>query len=394
MTTNNKDYSVNFYSSNKEDEVRKLHSNQDIAFVHDIFADCLSELFDIENPSLKSDSMSYRSEKEKYLRMWEAKGSFDDQGSWVYYPWLKTLVHFPNEPEYLKLRASRNRNLITTEEQRVFQSKKVAIAGLSVGSNVLNTLVLISGPRYLKIADHDTISVPNLNRIMAPAHAVGLNKAVFFARRTLEVDPFIKIEVHQEGLDKKNLETFLTNPKVDLFIEEMDNAFLKIESRKIARRAGIPVIMAADNGDGVLVDIERFDIEDDRPLFHGRLDKVIDLNAIKEDLTFPEKMVIIANIVNLEEASSRAQDSLGEVGKTLNTWPQLGTAALMAGVTLSFIARRLLLGLPIASGRYGIQMEDYFVPNFNSKEETEKRKKHTEKVIRDFEALQKQLRGG
>lgn len=383
--------SPQFYHSHSDPALKRLREEGGICFENDIFQESISELFDIEHPDLKPEHPDYSARKSSFLDELGKKGELNDQGVWVYYPWSKTLVHFPEEEVYLRLRSSRNRNLITEDERKVFQAKTVAIAGLSVGSNILNTLVLISGPRHIKIADQDTISVPNLNRIMANAASVGLNKAEYFARKALEVDPFLKIEVFSQGLTAATLEDFLVSPKVDLLIEEMDNAYLKVEIRKIAKANGVPVIMAADNGDGVLVDIERFDEEPDRPLFHGRLEQVVDVNSLSENLSFPQKMVIIASIVNLAEATPRAQESLGEVGKTLNTWPQLGTAALMAGVVLTFVARRILLGLPVASGRYSLGLEEYFVPDYNSSEQQQIRKQQTDAVMDGFNRLLNQL---
>ena len=370
--------------------LERLRAERPIVTENDIFEHCLDELFEIENPSLKPDSPGFAEEREKFFATWVDKGSFDQQGVWVYYPWSQSLVHFPSEEVYIKLRTSRNRNLITTEEQAIFQSKTVGIAGMSVGSNILNTLVLIGGPRHIKISDMDVISVPNLNRLMAPAQAVNLNKAVYFARRSLEVDPFLTIDVYPNGLNPEDFTDWFQEPKLDLYIEEMDNPYLKIESRKEARRLGIPVIMAADNGDGALIDVERFDIEPDRPLFHGRLEKY-DLGNITPNMPFPMKLAIIADIVHLDEATPRAQDSLGQVGTVLNTWPQLGTAALIAGVTMSFVGRRILLGESMPSGRYSLELEDSLVPETQTNEYREWRKLHTKQVMESFEAFKAQF---
>ena len=372
--------------------LEKLRVERPVTLENDIYEHCLEELFEIENPSLKPGHPGFVDAKEKFFQVLRDKGPFSEQGVWVYYPWSQSLVHFPSEDIYVKLRTSRNRNLITADEQKIFQSKTVGIAGMSVGSNVLNTLVLNGGPRHIKISDMDVISVPNLNRLMAPARAVNMNKAIYFAQRSLEIDPFLKIDVYSNGLNTGDFKGWFEEPRLDLFIEEMDNPYLKIESRKEARRLGIPVIMAADNGDGVLIDVERFDLEPDRPLFHGRLDKY-DLDSITPNIPFPKKLAIIADMVHLEEATPRAQDSLEQVGKELNTWPQLGTAALIAGVTMSFVARRVLLGDSMLSGRYSLDLESSLVPETQSPGYKRWRAQHTKEVMENFEQLKQHLEG-
>jgi molybdopterin/thiamine biosynthesis adenylyltransferase len=381
---------LEFFSSKHDPRLQTLLNKQALIDIKDIFKDCLEELFEIEHPEVKPADPIFEQTKENYLLQWQNKGNFDDQGVWVYYPWSKIVIHLPDEDTFIKLRTSRNRNLITTDEQKVFQSKCVGVAGMSVGSNILNTLVLIGGPRYLKIADMDIISVPNLNRLMAPTAAVGMNKAVYFARRSLEVDPFLKIDVFSKGLNPSDFKAFFEKPRLDLFIEEVDNPYLKIVSRKYARNLGIPVVMAADNGDGALIDIERFDQEPKRPLFHGRLDKY-DLNDILPEIPFPKKLAMIADMVHLEEATPRAQDSLEQVGKTLNTWPQLGTAALTAGVALTFAARRILLGEPMPSGRYKVAYEDDLVSSHQTLNARLSRWYHTKKVMKRFNTLKRKL---
>ncbi len=379
------------YDNYNSPDLQKLLSSEKVVTKTDLFSHCLDELFEIEYPWLKPGDSVFAHTRERFLLNWKTMGPLEEQGNWVYYPWSQQLIHYPPENIYKRLRTARNRNLITEEEQEIIRDKCIGIAGMSVGSNILNTLVLSGGVRHLKIADMDTISVPNLNRIMAPASAVGLNKAVYFARKSFEVDPYLEIDVFDKGLSVDLLDTYFKEPKLDLFIEEMDQPYLKIESRKLAKKLRVPVIMAADNGDGALIDVERFDLEPDRPLFHGRFEGILDLDKVTEKLTFSERLTIIANMVHLEEATPRAQNSLEEVGTVLNTWPQLGTAAVTCGVALTFIARRILLGLPMPSGRYHLTLEETLVPGYLSKEQKRVRRQHTKRTMTNFNSFQKYI---
>lgn len=384
------DHRIQFFHELNDQELKKIRKNKNVVFEVDAYTQCLSEYFDTLHPWLKPGNLVYDATYQDFLIEFKKI----DKPVYVYYPWSKTLLKVPNETIFTALRTSRNRNLITSEEQAVLRTKVVGIAGMSVGSSILNTLVLTGTTKHVKIADFDVISVPNLNRLTAPVSAVGMNKAIFFTRRSLEVDPYMIVESFSDGLTQDNFDQFFSKPQIDLYVEEMDNPYLKIASRKIARKLKIPVIMAADNGDGVLIDVERFDLDPNYPMFHGALDSIIDLETISPQLTFAQKLTIIANMVHLDEATPRAQNSLEEVGTVLNTWPQLGTAALLAGVALTYVARRILLGEPMPSGRYHITLEDQLVPGYTSHKQKKTRKNHTDKVMKGFRAFQKFIEEG
>jgi tRNA A37 threonylcarbamoyladenosine dehydratase len=91
------------------------------------------------------------------------------------------------------------------------------------------------------------------------------------AREIAEIDPFLKVECFPEGLRGDSYDPFLVEGgKLDLLIEECDSIDVKIRVRQEARRHHIPVLM--DTSDRGLLDIERFDLEPERPIFHGLID--------------------------------------------------------------------------------------------------------------------------
>lgn len=356
----------------------------------DLFEHCLEELFEVEHPWLKSGDPIYAETYRRYHQDWEKRGALHEQGIWAYYPWSKTLVHLPEKSVFRKLRTCRNRNLVTEAEQEQLLQKNIGIAGMSVGSNILNVMAMSGVGGTYRIADFDEISVPNLNRLMAPLTAVTMHKGVYYGRRTLELDPFTDVKVFEEGLREQDFEEFFLEPKLDLFVEEVDTPTIKLSSRIFARKHGIPVIMAADNGDGVFVDVERFDLEPDLMPFHGRASQKL-LDTIREGMTFSERLVMIAEIAGLSEATPRMQDSIQEVGTFLNTWPQLGTAAVTAGTAMTFVAKRILLGLPMPTGRYYVAQEDAFIANHNSPSQVEARNSHTKTTMTAFNNFQRFL---
>ena len=108
--------------------------------------------------------------------------------------------------------------------------------------------------------------------------------------------------------------------------------------------------------DRCLVDIERFDLEPDRPILHGIIDEA-DIRAVGSLKTFEEKLALMSKIVDVNKVSERMRLSLPEIGRSLRTWPQLSSDVTYgAGVTTTII-RRILLGEQVDSGRHYFDIE-------------------------------------
>jgi hypothetical protein len=334
----------------------------------------VSELFFIDNPGINKNQFEAE-HLDSYIQQ------FPDPGVWVYYPWRSVVVHVPNEETYQRIRTARNRNLILPDEQNQYRNTVVGIAGLSVGSTALATLVATGGPKRLKLADPDMVEISNLNRMRATLLDIGQNKATVAARTSWEVDPFLNLETWDQGVARESLEKFILEPKLDIFVDEMDAIDLKFMCRDLCKKNKIPVVMATDNGDGIILDVERFDIEPDRKIFHGRVH--IDLEEMR-DMT-REKFVAMANdIIDPTLFTIRQQQSIMEIGKTLSGVAQLGSAAVLAGAAVSFAVRRLATGQAMPSGRYTMSCEAAFIPEYESTDGQTERAIHTKKFIDAF----------
>lgn len=324
------------------------------ARIIDKFADATQELFIIERSELKH---SFSRETPAFQNFLHER---EQQALWVYYPWNNTAIRIYPEQEYCKIRTARNRNIITKEEQERYRNTSVGIAGLSVGSAVLSALTMTGGPRCLKIADFDTLELSNLNRIKATLLDLGAKKTDIAAKNTWEIDPFANISLFETGLNEQNLEEFLRgNPKLDVFIDEMDNISMKIRVRRSCRTHRIPVIMVTDNGNGVILDIERFDAEPERPLLHGIMEDM-DPETI-EHLDFQNWTKVANKIVGSESLSERMLQSIQAIGTSLSGIPQLGTSASVGGAVAAFSVRAIANNLPMPSGRYHINFETLFL---------------------------------
>lgn len=349
--------------------------------VVDALEDQFTELYAVRHPASVINGFT-KSDVAAFIEEHMESRDPEVYGVWAWYPWISTLIHFLPEALHTELRTSRNRNLITKAEQDRFYASYIGVAGLSVGNSVVASLVHTGGAKFLRIADADKVSGSNINRVRVGFDMVGMSKSVLVAREAYLVNPYSDISVYEEGITERNIKRFLTHPKpLDIVIDEMDTLYLKIQLRVHARKYGIPVIMAADNGDGIVVDIERYDIHRELPLMHGQVPES-ELMNITPNTDRVTAAKIISRWVQPENISGRMKDSLLELGKTLYTWPQLGNAAFMAGAVLSYVARKIIVGDPMIEGKVVITPDAYFVPGFTARSAVQERKRKTNAFVK------------
>lgn len=310
----------------------------------------LEELFDIECPAKKDNKT--RVEVNEFITS-KVGSSQKNYGVWVFFPWSGYLVHFPNKVDLRSLRTSRNRNLVTTAEQSKLYQARILVLGLSVGSNVAEALVSQGIGGVIGLIDLDVLEPTNLNRIRMPYHEIGQHKVDALAKRISEIDPFIEQIHFREGVGESNYQQIIDSVKPDIIVDEMDDLKMKILIRESALKQKIPVIMATDDGDDVLLDIERFDKED-RDIFHGILPKSL-VTMIKNDQIKDRNelgKIIGQYFVGFENIPKRMMESLQEVGLTLPSWPQLGGAAALAGIMVAYAAKGIILETDVESNRF------------------------------------------
>ncbi|MBW8806984.1 MAG: ThiF family adenylyltransferase [Catenulisporales bacterium] len=284
-----------------------------------------------------------------------------DYGAWAWYPWSGRLVHVLPREEFRLVRTDRNRGKIDRPEQRRLLTKRVGVIGLSVGNSAAITLAQEGVAGAFKLADFDTLSVSNLNRLRAGVHQIGVNKAVLAARQMFEIDPYLDIEIFRTGLSEENMREFFLggHGPVDLLVEECDTPWVKLAAREAARDLGVPVVM--DANDRGLLDVERFDHEPHRPPLHGLLGALSAADC--RDLTFEEKVRLVVAMVDASRISPALAASIPEIGRTLSSWPQLASGVALGGALVTEAARRILLGGPCPSGRFYVDLEELIAPD-------------------------------
>ncbi|MFM9004574.1 MAG: ThiF family adenylyltransferase, partial [Flavobacteriales bacterium] len=225
----------------------------------------------------------------------------EKNGSWVFYPWRNTLVHCLSKDKFVRVRTTRNQHKITQDEQDRLSAARIGVVGLSVGQSVAISLVMERICGSLRVADFDTLDLSNLNRIRSSMIHQGELKTTIVAREIAEIDPFLEVTCYDSGVTEENMHEFLNG--LDLVVDECDNLEMKIMLRKACRERGIPVIM--DTSDSLMLDVERFDLEPQRPIFHGLIDESMPI-----DWSSPQQsMQVLTQIIEPEKASLRAQQS-------------------------------------------------------------------------------------
>ncbi|WP_010539674.1 Rv1355c family protein [Dietzia alimentaria] len=280
--------------------------------------------------------------------------SFDtdwDDTRWVYYPWRSQLIRLLAPAGFHRLRLDRNRHKITSDEQVRARALNIGVVGLSVGHAVAHTLALEGLCGRLRLADFDRMELSNLNRVPATVLDIGVNKAVVAARRIAELDPYLEIEVEPDGITEKNLDSFLDG--LDLVAEECDSFDTKVLIRDRARAKGIPVLM--ETSDGGVLDVERFDLEPTRPLFHGRVGE-LDRDSLAT-LTTEQKVPLALEILDGSQITDRMAASALELGRSLTTWPQTGGDVALGGASVAAAVRRMVRGQSLSSGRIRVDLD-------------------------------------
>ena len=154
-----------------------------------------------------------------------------------------------NKQGYFSEAFSRNIGLLTEEEQKKLSDVKVAIPGMGgVGGLHLITLIR-TGIGKFNIADFDVYEPVNVNRQFgATVPAFGRSKVDVMREQALSINPYLELNLFQEGINQANLEHFLDG--VDIVIDSLD--FFEFDVRRLlfkkAADKGIYVITAGPLG--------------------------------------------------------------------------------------------------------------------------------------------------
>jgi len=307
-------------------------------------------------------------------------------GSWVYFPWKRQLVHVLAQSDFEALRTIRNRDLITADEQQLLLDFKAVCFGMSVGSAGALGLAISGISREIKLVDGAVISGSNLNRILTGVSSVGKSKATVIGQQIYEMNPYSSVE-YVDKVTAENIANIFDSPwPVHVAIDEIDDIEMKVRIRHEARLRKIPVLMASELGDTVILDVERFDLEPNRPLFHGAVPGIENL-LDKPVENYREWTKHATSILDPANMSIKMQQSLLKIGTTIVTHPQLGSTVMMTGGLLATAVKALATGQPLNSGRYTISLEHILLADHQTRQYRREHKKHTQMLKRAVNSM-------
>ncbi len=332
--------------------VERLFDSNQVIDVIDPVREIAEDLFEYTYPQEKDDLTL----REEFVDDIVGKGV--GYGEWFYFSWSQSLVRYAHQDVHRALRTSRNRDLITQEEQSKLYEGVAAVFGLSVGGSVVRQLALGGVAGTLITADMDVISPANTNRLEATQLDLGQKKIDVLAKYISVLDPYIVQILLRDGVDSKNIKEVMSDARPDFMVDAVDALPIKALIRATGKEYGVPVLMATDIGDRSLLDIEMYGKEEVTP-FNGRLSEENYQKLLSGTATEDETKGFMFDLVGVENASERMLNSVMAVfSGELPGLPQLGATATIGGVAIERIAREILLGNEVTSGRSYIDTDD------------------------------------
>ena len=143
---------------------------------------------------------------------------------------------------------SRTRLLLGREAMEKLKNARVAVFGLGgVGGYVVEALAR-SGIGALDLIDHDTVSLTNINRQLLATHStVGKSKSQAAADRVLDIDPTIRVHVHETFYLPETADRF-DFTQYDYVVDAIDTVTGKLMLATAAQAAGTPIISSMGTG--------------------------------------------------------------------------------------------------------------------------------------------------
>lgn len=144
-------------------------------------------------------------------------------------------------------------DLSNIQLRELFSKQVFAVAGASVGSEVIMSIAKEFNPQFMRLTDVKGAHPAVRNRTNYPRRAMGDAKHHIMARWLYDRNPYMDVEVIDGGIQNDNIEHFvfgdeeLCSPQADFIIEETDDIRAKMSTLKAAV-GKVNTLMATDAG--------------------------------------------------------------------------------------------------------------------------------------------------
>jgi molybdopterin/thiamine biosynthesis adenylyltransferase len=149
---------------------------------------------------------------------------------------------------------SRNRGLISIEDQDKLARTTIAIAGAGGDGGLLAERLVRVGIGGIILADPEVFEAANINRqFAANSRSLGRNKAAAVADELRLINPELRLMVYPQGLSDENKAEFIAGAHIVVDEIEYSLPSLSVLLHQEARRQQKPVFMGANIGWGASV---------------------------------------------------------------------------------------------------------------------------------------------
>lgn len=164
--------------------------------------------------------------------------------------------------------------LIGKQGLEKLQKSSVLIVGLGGVGGIAAEMICRSGVGELTIIDKDIVSLTNINRqIVALQSTVNQTKTEVLAKRLLDINPSLKLNVISEWLDENNTDEILEKGNFNLVVDAIDTLSPKVFLIKKCVEKGIKIISSM--GSGAKTDVSKVKIADISKTNYCPLAKVV-----------------------------------------------------------------------------------------------------------------------
>ncbi|MGI6578756.1 MAG: ThiF family adenylyltransferase [Saccharofermentanales bacterium] len=335
------------FDLSKPNDAKRLNrlKSETKVFCYDAFFQIANNLFELEYPQhIKNDN-----KRNEYIT--NLSRERDTFGIWIFFPWSHELVLFPDKETYYKLRTFRYLNLIKQNDLQILSQAKIAVIGMSVGSNVTLALVRNSIGKSFAISDLVIPNVSNIGRASFDMRDLNSTKLNAIAKQISYLDPFVEQVHFPEGINEETVDK-LAAFQPDIVIDEIDSMRKSVLLRKLCKEKGIAYVSASDVHDSVIIEVLRHDRNKRLGLLASTVSDAKADKLYRGMLTEDEESLYFAQSVGFLNLSPELIQSGLEIGKTLSGIPQLGSTAICASGIVAAVCREILLGRKLPSGLY------------------------------------------
>lgn len=141
----------------------------------------------------------------------------------------------------------RSQLLFDDNDRQRLKGAVVGIAGVGGVGCIIVEMLARTGVGSLRLADPDTFESSNLNRqLFATLSTLGQNKAQVAKERVHEINPYCKVTVYPQGINKQNVHEFVRG--ADVVYAQTDTMSPQILLDRVGRELHVPILKGSRAG--------------------------------------------------------------------------------------------------------------------------------------------------